>query len=147
MCVSVPGQAVLLQASSIAPLTSCSVPENVEVIDQSHQGDGRAGFQLLQQLGKTLAHFSDSVVTHEALHLLEQCGVSSSLSLLFSLKPKARSDYATETFCSSASTRAHTDCKKAGVVGRRREDCTKQINNVMSPSHRNSILAVRLLLY
>lgn len=55
-------------------------------------------------------------------------------------------DYATETFCSSASTRVHADCKKAEVVGRRREDCTKQINNVMSPSHRNSILAALLLL-
>lgn len=81
VCVSVPEQAVPLQASSIAPLTSRSVNENVEVIDQSHQGDGRAGFQLLQQLGKTLAHFFYSVVTHEALHLLEQCRVSSSFLL------------------------------------------------------------------
>lgn len=36
--------------------------------------------------------------------------------------------------------------QKGEVVGRRRENRTKQINNVMSPSRRNSFLAALLLL-
>lgn len=67
----------------------------------------------------------------------------SSMSLLFSLEAKS---CATETFCSSALDPCTHWFQKGEVVGRRREDCTKQINNVMSPGHRNSILAALLLL-
>lgn len=60
----------------IAPLTSRSVTENAEVIDQSHQGDGGAGFQLLHSWGNTGSFLRLSCYS-EALHLLEQCGASS----------------------------------------------------------------------
>lgn len=64
---------------------------------------------------ESLAHFFDSAVAQKRSTCWNNAGrapVLSSVSLLFSLKPKARCDCATETFCSSPSTRAHSDSKK-----------------------------------
>ncbi|KAG8009494.1 hypothetical protein GBF38_017807 [Nibea albiflora] len=87
-----------------------SVTEKTEVIDQSHQGDGGAGFQLLYSWGKHWLISSTQLFLASAPPAGTMQGelpFLSSMSLLFSPKPKARCDCATETFCSSASTRAH----------------------------------------
>lgn len=132
----------------IAPLTSSSVTEKTEVIDQSHQGDGGAGFQLLHSWGNTGSFLRLSCCS-EALHLLEQCRESSRFLLY---EPVVLTEAQSSLWlCHRNILFLRLDpCthwfQKGEVVGRRREDCTKQINNVMSPSHRNSILAAPLLL-
>lgn len=98
----------------IAPFTSCSVTEKTKVIDQSHHSNGRLDSSSFTA-GETLVHFLNSAVTLKRSTCWNKAGgapVFSSMSLLFSLEPEARCDCATETFCSSALTRAHTASKK-----------------------------------
>ena len=131
------------------------VTENTEVIDQSHQGWRRGWIPAPAQLGETLAHFFDSAVPRKRStcwnNAVRAAPVPPSpLWACCSLaeKPRARRcDCATETFCSPSCLDPCTRrFQKGEVVGRRREDCTKQINNVMSPNRRNSTLAAVLLL-
>jgi len=151
VCVCMPGQAApppTSQHRCNAPLTSSSVTEKTGVIDQSHQGDGGPDSSACTA-GGTLARFLRLSCRSEALHLLEQSR-ESSCSLLY--------EPVVLTGAQRSLWLCHRDIlfrwpdpgtiptQNGEVVGRRREDCTKQINNVMSSSHRNSILAAALLL-
>lgn len=108
----------------------------------------RAEFQLLHSWGNT-GLFLNSAVTQKHSTCWNNVGrapVFSSMSLLFSLEAQSSlwQCYRDILFlCLDPCTHWF---QKGEVVGRRREDCTKQINNVMSPSHRNFILAAPLLL-
>lgn len=84
----------------------------------------------------------------EALHLLEQSRESSCFLLYEPVVPTEAPKLAVpmpQKHSVPLPRPVHTLLPKGEVVGRSREDCTKQINNVMSPSHRNSILAAPLL--
>lgn len=144
-CLGRPSPSTL---QGIAPLTSSSVTENTEVIDQSHQGGGGAGFQLLHSWGNTGSFLRLSCYS-EALHLLEQCR-ESCRSLLYEPVVLTEAQSLPRLCHRNILFLCLNPCthwvQKEEVVGRRREDCTKQINNVMSPGHRNFILAAPLLL-
>lgn len=108
----------------------------------------QSGFQFMHSRGNTGSFLKLSCYS-KALHLLEQRRESSSFLLY---EPVVLTEaWSSLWLCHRNILFLFFDpCthwfQKGEVVGRRREDRTKQINNVMSPSRRNFILATLLLL-
>lgn len=107
-----------------------------------------AEFQLWHSRGNTGSFLKLSCYS-KALHLLEQSGGSSRFLLY---EPVVLTEAPSSLWLCHRNILflcfdPCTHCiQKGEVVGRRREDRTKQINNVMSPSRRNFTLAAPLLL-